>query len=550
MRRLALLGLIAVTLPTSGTAAYPGTNGRLLFTQARSAFERSVPPLAYLCASTPAGDGPSKIVADDGNSVESPAVSSDGTRLAYSYAGQLRVAGIDGSSSRLLGQGEAPAWTSDSTRVVYQHLGDLRIVRIDGSQDTQLTSGPTWDALPAVSPDGTSVAFVRGRAAPTGEELVLLSLVDGSERVLLATPLLSGPDWSPDGRRIALAVGPSLVTLSASGGDVRTIVNGAVADPAYSPDGTRIAFERDGDIWTSATDGSDLVNVTRSPPRERQPAWQNGAAPTPAGSDRPCAIVGTDGPDELVGSDYDDIFYDLGGDDVIRGEGGRDAVYDGAGIDRIETGEGDDWIFLRFGANVAHGGPGNDFINGLPGSYQHETASLPQQLYGDDGNDLLTGGSAADRIEGGSGRDVLNGGKGPDVLLGGADADQLAGNRGDDSLQGNQGDDVLFGGLTSGLPLNYDGYDLLDGGEGDDRLAGGWQKDRLFGGPGDDRLAGGRNADYFVGGPGIDTFLGEHGDDLLLARDTRRETVSGGPGFDRARLDPTDRRLGVERAIR
>ena len=43
------------------------------------------------------------------------------------------------------------------------------------------------------------------------------------------------------------------------------------------------------------------------------------------------------------------------------------------------------------------------------------------------------------------------------------------------------------------------------------------------------------------------TTLGDGGDDLMLARDRRRETVSGGPGFDRARLDPVDRRIGVER---
>jgi hypothetical protein len=32
-------------------------------------------------------------------------------------------------------------------------------------------------------------------------------------------------------------------------------------------------------------------------------------------------------------------------------------------------------------------------------------------------------------------------------------------------------------------------------------------------------------------------------------RDRRRELISGGPGFDRARIDQSDRRLGVERAI-
>ncbi len=549
MRRLICLALVTLALPSAGSAAFPGTNGRLLFTQERSRFERSAAPLVYVCAATPAGSRPSQLALGQGDSVEHPDVSADGTLLAYAAAGSVYSSGIDGSGARLLGPGQSPAWMPDSKRIVYEHLGDLHLVRADGTGDTLLTGVAAWDAMPAVSPDGTTVAFVRG-PGPTGEQLVVRSLGDGTERVLLSTPPLSGPAWSPDGRRIAIVVGGSLATLSAGGGDLRTILDAAVADPAYSPDGTRIAFELAGDIWTSAADGSDLVNLTRSPPRERQPAWQNGAAPTLAGSDRPCAIVGTDGPDELVGSDAADTFYDLGGDDTIRALGGDDVVYAGPGVNRIETGEGADLVMLGGGANTVLAGPGDDNVVGVAGFYLSASAELPQVILGQEGRDSLTGGVAADRIEGGPGPDRLNGNRGPDHLFGGPEADLLVGNRGDDALQGNQANDVLYGGLTSGLPRDYDGYDLLDGGEGDDRLAGGWQQDRLLGGPGDDRLAGGRNADYFVGGPGVDTFLGEHGDDLLLARDTRRETVSGGPGFDRARLDPGDRRLGVERAIR
>ena len=286
MRRLSCLALVALALPSAGSAAFPGTNGRLLFTQERSRFERSAAPLVYVCAATPAGSRPSQLPLGQGDSVEHPDVSADGTLLAYAADGSVYSSAIDGSAARLLGPGQSPAWAPDSRRIVYEHLGDIHLVRADGTGDTVLTAGAPWDAMPAVSPDGTTVAFVRGRR-PTGEELVVRSIADGTERVLLATPLLSGPAWSPDGRRLAVVVGGSLATLSAAGGDLRTILQGAAADPAYSPDGTRIAFELGGDIWTSAADGSDLVNVTRSPPRERQPAWQNGAAPTAAGSDRP-----------------------------------------------------------------------------------------------------------------------------------------------------------------------------------------------------------------------------------------------------------------------
>jgi Ca2+-binding RTX toxin-like protein len=42
------------------------------------------------------------------------------------------------------------------------------------------------------------------------------------------------------------------------------------------------------------------------------------------------------------------------------------------------------------------------------------------------------------------------------------------------------------------------------------------------------------------GGKGVDTLLGAAGDDLLLARDGKREDVDGGPGHDRAKIDRMD----------
>ena len=42
------------------------------------------------------------------------------------------------------------------------------------------------------------------------------------------------------------------------------------------------------------------------------------------------------------------------------------------------------------------------------------------------------------------------------------------------------------------------------------------------------------------GGKGVDTLLGAAGDDLLLARDGKRDDVDGGPGNDRAQVDHQD----------
>ncbi len=549
MRKLALLGFVALAVPAAGSAAFPGTNGRVLFVQERSAFQRSAPPLADLCSTDVLGTRPTMVAESPaGQAIGDPAVAPEGARVAYSRGGSIYVAGPDGTGERLLVAGTMPAWAPDGQRVYYVAADDIHSVREDGSLGAPFATTSRVETAPAVSPDGRWVAFVRGLSSAV-DELVVKDVTTGAERMLVASPDVGAPDWSPDGTLIAFPLGSALHTISPGGGELRTIPGGG-RDPAWSPDGKLIAFQRQQDIWTYAVATGELVNVTRSPAIEGQPAWQTGTAFRMVGAARPCAVVGTEGADELVGSEDADVFYDLGGDDTIRGFGGDDVVYDGEGIDRIETGDGADLVLLRSGANTVLAGPGDDFVNGVSGFYQHQSPLPPQMISGGDGADLLTGGFGADRIEGGPGKDRISGNKGPDFLFGGPDADYLAGNRGDDSLQGNQGDDVLYGGLTSGRPLDYDGYDLLVGGEGNDRLAGGWQKDRLFGGPGDDRLAGGPNADHLVGEAGFDLFLGDGGDDLLLARDRRREQVWGGPGFDRARLDAADRRFGVERAIR
>lgn len=95
------------------------------------------------------------------------------------------------------------------------------------------------DAYPAVSPDGTKIAFVSTR---DGNSEIYVMDADGSNPVNLTRH-------------------PS-----------------ADLDPAWSPDGTKLAFasSRDGnfDIYVMDADGSDPVNPTRHPATDRHPAWK------------------------------------------------------------------------------------------------------------------------------------------------------------------------------------------------------------------------------------------------------------------------------------
>ena len=131
-------------------------------------------------------------------------------------------------------------------------------------------------------------------------------------------------------------------------------------------------------------------------------------------------------------------------------------------------------------------------------------------LRGTGGRDALCGLGGNDVLIGNGGNDVLVGGLGNDVLRGGFGNDLLRGEAGIDNLQGGPGTDILRGGI---------GFDLLRGENGNDAL---------FGDTGNDRLVGGLGADRLIGGMGNDTFT---------SRDGVRDTLSGGFGIDRARLD-------------
>jgi Tol biopolymer transport system component len=102
----------------------------------------------------------------------------------------------------------------------------------DGSSLTRLTTGSYrhWreNTTPAVSPDGTKIAFVSSRS---GHDQIYVMNSDGS----------------------------GLVNVSNSTTDDQ--------DPSWSPDGTQIVFTRQGapaNIWTMNADGSDQTDISNN----------------------------------------------------------------------------------------------------------------------------------------------------------------------------------------------------------------------------------------------------------------------------------------------
>jgi len=171
---------------------------------------------------------------------------------------------------------------------------DLFASDLDGRHEVALSDGPELDKEPAVSPDGRTIAFIRGRPDDRTSDQVWLMDADGrnSRMVFVGTPQsLSNPAWSPDGRFLAMSAGYNLAqppnynwrvgiaVLDLQTGGFTDVTYGTpVLDrdlmPAWSPDGGRIAFSRQGaagsdrddyNVYVVNRDGSGLTQITSAP---------------------------------------------------------------------------------------------------------------------------------------------------------------------------------------------------------------------------------------------------------------------------------------------
>ncbi|NNU16140.1 amidohydrolase family protein [Parvularcula sp. ZS-1/3] len=167
---------------------------------------------------------------------------------------------LEGKTEKLNFNVEEGTWLSltlgpDDGRIIFDLLGDLYQIPKGGGEAERFTSGLGFDSQPALSPDGTTLAFISDRE---GEDDLWVSDADGENARKISSVgngRILSPAWSPDGQFILVSEigsepgltmyhvdggsGVALMARPASGGDAYP-VNGAGA--AFSPDGRYVYY--------------------------------------------------------------------------------------------------------------------------------------------------------------------------------------------------------------------------------------------------------------------------------------------------------------------
>jgi dipeptidyl aminopeptidase/acylaminoacyl peptidase len=224
-----------------------------------------------------------------GRTLAEPRLSPDGSLVAFlanvAGRGQLVVVDADGGPERVVTSDPPPRpaaaygggafdWTPSSDALVYAATdGGLWRVPVTGGVPRRVVApqpdGPA--AAPAVSPDGTRVAFV------VDQHHVGVVPLDGDAwpvRLSTNADFCFDPVWSPAGDTVAWHEwdvpdmpwdGGRIVVRSSSANEPAKVVAGgpgvSVQQPRFSPDGARLAYLSDEGGWlTIHVDGKPLTD--------------------------------------------------------------------------------------------------------------------------------------------------------------------------------------------------------------------------------------------------------------------------------------------------
>lgn len=184
----------------------------------------------------------------------------------------------------------APEWMPDGRALLY--------VGYAGSQPSFFLTSRAPDVRPGpiLSRVMSGMPKYRGRFDPTGDDLAMVTSVDGAAEIfrvdransqarrLTNHPAIDiSPSWSPDGREIVFVSdrsgAPQLYVMDREGANLRrlTFTGSYNASPSWSPDGRWIAYETrvrgQFDIWLIDPSGQVNFPIVQHARSDEGPSW-------------------------------------------------------------------------------------------------------------------------------------------------------------------------------------------------------------------------------------------------------------------------------------
>jgi dipeptidyl aminopeptidase/acylaminoacyl peptidase len=293
----AFRGLISITLlallisPSVSYAAFPGTNGRIVFDGTQSG------GIGQIYTMNPDGSAVSQLTSSSGGN-GSAEWSADGTKIVFTSIRdgnpEVYLMNADGTGQSNLTNDTAiddvPTFSPDGTKIAFTTQRDgneeIYVMNADGTGPVNRTNNSAADAQPAWSPDGTKIAFESTR---NGLAQIFVMNANGTSVTQLTTLFRNGGvNWSPDGTKIAFHSDRDcsgcgtyfdIYSMNADGtGQTRLAFDPVYATgPAWSPDGTKIVFDSQRDsnyeVYVMNADGTGQTNLTNHPAVDFRANW-------------------------------------------------------------------------------------------------------------------------------------------------------------------------------------------------------------------------------------------------------------------------------------
>jgi Tol biopolymer transport system component len=239
-------------------------------------------------------DGSSRLQLTSGQRTDGfPAFSRDGTKIAFKRLpapnsrpnwqewGDIIVADADGRNPIVLDvmvHSPSPiTWSADGRIVVYSRtvgtVDQVFVAETDGSSTRQVTSGAETNWAPTLSPDGRTIAFVKGDPAVG----IYVTQIDGTGEDRITTGSMNGFDmaeWSPDATTLLFGAGDGengedLFVVRLDDKPEQRIVGkpGNDSGPTWSPDGRWIAYLNTlvggkTRVMVAGPDGSNPISIS------------------------------------------------------------------------------------------------------------------------------------------------------------------------------------------------------------------------------------------------------------------------------------------------